>query len=100
MLVAALLLGAVACGSGTPGADTPAETVRGFILEVGGESLLVFESLTVADEAGVMWTFQAKGKTFASFTPAHLREHMLLGLPVEVAFHREEGALVLDEISD
>lgn len=94
-------MGLSACGDRTAQEPRDAtESVRGLVLEVKAESLLAFESLTVRDEEGREWTFEAKGKRFAGFTPAHLRDHMLSGLSVEVAFHREGEALVVDDISD
>ena len=83
-------------GSGAEGA----ETVRGLVREVNARSLLELETLTVQDDDGTEWRLEARGKRFAEFTPSHTREHMVLGLPVTVTFHRENGALVLDEMAD
>ena len=52
------------------------------------------------DETGKKWHFEANGKTFASFTPSHLNEHMLLGLRVTVVFHEEGEVLVVDDVTD
>ena len=98
----ALTAAALACGGGAdggPGAEG-AETVRGLLLEVNARSLLELETLTVRADDGAEWRLEARGKRFALFTPSHLREHMVSGLPVTVTFHRENGALVLDEIAD
>ena len=63
-------------------------------------SLLELESLVVEDDDGVEWAFEGRGGSFVGFTPSHLREHMVLGMRITVTFHREDGALVLDEVGD
>jgi len=76
------------------------ESVRGLIRGVEAQSLLALKSLDLTDEAGNTWHFEANGKTFASFNPSHLNEHMLLGLRVTVVFRREGESLVLEDITD
>ena len=102
LLLAVLAPGVLACGSSSSG-DSEAgepETVRGLIQEVKAKSLLELESLTIEDDSGVRWTFEARGKGFEGFTPSHLREHMVLALFVAATFHREDGVLVLDSLAD
>lgn len=74
------------------------EIVRGLVLEVNAKSLLDIESLTIVDNVGNTWNFNAKG--FRGFTPSHLNEHRVLGDPIAVTFHRIEGDLVIEEIID
>ena len=93
---------APACGgdSDQPSAAPADEAVRGLIKEVKAASISELESLTLDGEDGTTWKFEASGQKFAEFTPSHLREHMVLGLPITVTFHREDGSLVVDDLSD
>lgn len=102
MLLAVVALAALACTSSSvdDAAGVGRESVQGFIRVVEAQSLLELKSLDLTDEGGNTWHFDAKGKTFASFTPSHLKEHMLQGLLVTVVFHREGEMLVVDEITD
>ncbi|MCL0099280.1 hypothetical protein M1O55_00185 [Dehalococcoidia bacterium] len=74
------------------------EIVRGLVFEVNAKSLLEIESLTVVDNGGNTWNFNA-GK-FRGFTPSHLNEHRVVGVPITVTFHSENGDLVIEKISD
>lgn len=88
----ALLWVAAACSSAGE------QSVRGHVLDVQARSLTEVESLTLVDDQGKEWQFQAQGNV--GFTPSHIREHMLLGQPVTV-FYREEGeALVAVRVTD
>ena len=96
MAVAAvtLLLALGACG-GDAGA------VRGHVVDVQSKSLLELTSVEIVDGDGKRWTFEARGFSDpADFTPSHLREHMVLGEPVTVRYHDEDGVLVIDDIAD
>jgi hypothetical protein len=100
MIVALVLAGfAVACG-GDGSAAQGAQTVRGLIVEVNARSLLELETLTIEGADGSRWRLEARGRSFGEFTPSHLREHMVQGLPVSASFHREGDVLVLDGIRD
>ena len=76
------------------------ESVRGMVLQVEQESLISLDALEIQDDEGKVWRFEGRGKVVAGFTPSHLNEHKLLGQSVEVAFYREGGALVLEDITD
>ena len=97
-----LIATALACGAGTSSDSKgqSSEMVHGLVRAVQTRSLLELESLTVEDDDGTEWRFEARGRRFADFTPSHLREHMVLGVPVTATFHRENGVLVLDDITD
>ena len=62
------------------------------------QSLAELVSVDVEDAQGVMWHFVAGG--FKGFTPSHLREHMVQGAPVSVRYRKENGTLVIEEITD
>ena len=89
-LVCVLLVASVSCGGET-------RSVRGLIVEVVADSLLVAETITVEDEDQVRWTIHGGGKRFDGFPPSHLREHMVQALPVTVWFEERDG-LFTDEI--
>ena len=87
------LLAVVSCEDET-------RSVRGLIVEVNADSLLVVETVTVEDEDQVRWTVHGGGRRFDGFPPSHLREHMLQGLPVTVWFEDRDGVLYMKDISD
>ncbi len=91
-----LLCGVVAACDG--GSDV--RTARGYVVGVESKSLLDLELVRVRTEAGETVELSAKGKLFPGFSPSHLREHMVQGLPVTVRYHQEGGELVLDEVRD
>ena len=64
-------------------------------------TLLDLESIEVTDDAGETLIFQAAGQRFAEFTPSHVREHMIQGLGVTVAYRKSnDGILYIVEIKD
>ena len=93
VLVYVVLLSAVSCGSET-------RSVRGLIVEVVADSLLIVETVTVEDEDQVRWTVHGAGKRFEGFPPSHLREHMVQGLQVTVWFEERDGRLFMKDVSD
>ena len=93
VLVCAVLATAISCGGKT-------RSVRGLIVDVVADSLLVAETITVEDEDQVRWTIHGGGKRFDGFPPSHLREHMVQGLPVTVWFEERDGMLFMKDISD
>lgn len=100
-VLAVIILG-MGCLSGPSGASDGlnSATVRGAIIGVESLSLLELDVLEIRDEAGRAWTFMGQGKIFPLFTPSHLTEHQVLGLSVQVSYHREGDALIIDDISD
>ena len=94
---AAFAAAAWACGGDSDRQD-PSETITGMIVEVEAGSLIDLDSLTVRDAAGTTWRFVSRN--FRGFTPSHLNEHRVQGQSVTVAFHRENGDLIIDAITD
>ena len=95
----ALLIGMAVAAGACGGAAEP-ESVRGQIVEVVPLGLLDLDSLTIEDSEGERWHFEARGARFFSFSPSHLTEHMVQGLPVTVTFRRDGDALVASGIGD
>lgn len=93
-LLAVLL--AVACSQPASG------QVEGLVVEVVDRDIDELETLRVKDSSGKIWTFTTEG--YAGVTPAHLREHQLLGDGVTVTFQEKDGpdgrVLVASEITD
>jgi hypothetical protein len=100
-LTAALFVVA-ACGSGDAGDEASSNqiTVSGQIIDVQAESFLDLDSVTLIADDGRRYVLEGRGRQHAGFLPSHLREHMVSGGAVTVAFHEEDGALVLDSITD
>ena len=76
------------------------ETVRGQIVEVVALGLLGLESITIEDSEGTLWRFEARGARFSNFSPSHLTEHKVQGLPVVVTFRREGDVLLVSAVGD
>ena len=95
-----LAFGLWACGgeSSQDAGDETAGSVHGTIDVVEARSLLEVSLLEITDEHGNRWRFEAKG--YDGFSPSHLREHKLQGLPVTVTYHMEDGVRMIDEIID
>ena len=92
---------ATACGGGQdPPATETGQVVSGLLVDVVAASLLDLDTITVLDGEGNRLTFDAAGRRFPGFSPAHVREHMVQGDPVTVTFNEVDGRLVLVDISD
>jgi hypothetical protein len=102
LTVLALVFTLTACDSDEDGgADGPGTmSVHGHVQEVEARSLLEIGSLTVRDGNGRDWVIDGGGTATSGFSPSHVREHMVLGQPVTVFFHRDGDVLVLDDITD
>ena len=74
------------CGRAPEGEPEAQSSFAGTVTSFEASSLLELESVTVANESGVVMQFHADGRRFEEFTPAHVREHMVLGDPVEVTY--------------
>lgn len=96
-LVAAGLGG---CDGATEGQVEASLSFTGTVIDFKAESLLEFESITVANESGVVLDFHSEGKRFEEFTPAHVREHMVLGDPVEVGYREVGDRLLIVSLQD
>ena len=99
-LLVGMAVAAGACGGSTYGGGAEAESVGGQIVEVVPLGLQDLDSLTIEDSDGERWHFEARGARFFSFSPSHLTEHMVQGLPVTVTFRRDGDALVASGIGD
>ncbi len=101
----AVLLIAADCGDGGRG-DAQDQTlqVRGVVTEVQARSLLELESLRVVDEQNTVWDFRPgpNGVMAAGhdYTPSHLRQHMVQGIPIIVTYTEKDGVLTIVSISE
>ena len=100
-LVLACALSALGgCGGASEESAESHRSFTGMVTSVEARSLLEFESITVADESGVVLDFHAGGRRFGEFTPTHVREHMLLGDPVEVTYRKSGDVLLIVSLQD
>lgn len=91
-MLAAVLALTMGCGGGE-------RTVRGVVVEVEARSISEVALLIVEEEGtGKVWTFQADGPV--GFTPSHIREHMMQGLPLTVRFRERDGLFVAVLVTD
>ena len=96
----AVWLAAAGCSGGaTTEVDVPRESVRGVVVRVEARSLTELEFMDVRDDTGFVWRFRP-GIAYRGFTPAHLREHMVQGLPVTVVYRWKEGAPLMEDVTD
>ena len=100
VIAVALLFGSY-CGGDGSGAETSEGVFEGLIADVEARTLLDLESIEVTDDAGKTLVFHAGGQRFGEFTPSHVREHMIQGLGVIVAYRKsKDGILYIVEIKD
>ncbi len=99
-VLTALMVVAAACASSAGEDPVGEETVRGQIVEVVPLGIFDLESITIEDSEGTLWRFEARDATISNFSPSHLTEHKVQGLPVAVTFRREGDTLLLLAIGD
>ena len=85
-------------GTGTEALAAEQMEVRGHVVEFKAASITGLESLTLRDESGEIWTFEAEG--FVGFTPSHLRDHQAFGLVVTVTYIRTADRLIALNLTD
>ena len=93
----------VALGGCDQAAEGPADvhsSFTGTVKNFEAKSLLELESITVVTESGEALEFFADGGRFEEFTPAHVREHMVLGDLVEVTYRESGGRLLIVSLRD
>lgn len=83
----------------------PAAQISGVVVDVRAHSLLKFESIDVRDTEDTIWHFISEDfkpkSNVHSFTPSHVREHMLLGLPITVWYRQDkDGQLLIIVVQD
>jgi hypothetical protein len=74
------------------------QTARGLVVNVQVASFSQIGSFDLRGDDGQVRTFAVEGNP--GITPSHLREHMVLALPVIVTYHRLQGDLIATEIDD
>jgi hypothetical protein len=74
------------------------QTVRGLVVNVQVASFSQIGSFDVRSDDGEILTFSVQGDP--GITPSHLREHMVLTMPVTVTYHRDNDRLVATRIDD
>ena len=88
---ACLLVLAVSCG----GVE---KTVTGMVTDVVERNLSEVELLRVRDRSDNIWEFTTLGNI--GMSPAHLKQHQVLGQGVLVVYKTIGGRLVVSEIRD
>ena len=88
---ACLLVLAVSCGGGE-------KTVTGMVTDVVERNLSEVELLRVRDRSDNIWEFTTLGSI--GMSPAHLKQHQVLGQGVLVVYKRIGGRLVVSKIRD
>ncbi len=97
---AAACVALAACHAPSDEPNEPPMRFAGLVTDVAARTLLEFETIEVTDANGRAMVFHANGGAFDEFTPSHIREHMLLGEPVEVGYRAEGGRLIIVSLRD
>ena len=97
----AVWLSAAGCAGGAAhGRRRPAGSPSGAsVVRVEARSLTELEFLDVRDDTGFVWRFRP-GISYRGFTPSHLREHMVQGLPVTVVFRWDDDTPLMQDVTD
>ena len=101
----AVIFTAADCGGDGKGETEEATLqVRGLVTNVQARSLLELESLQVVDGQNTVWEFRPGSQgvtgTGHDYTPSHLRQHMVQGVPIIVTYTERDGVLMIVSISD
>ena len=99
VVILAIWLAAAGCGSAATDGEGPPETVTGAVVRVEARSLTELEFLDVRDGTGFVWRFRP-GFSYRGFTPSHLREHMVQGLPVTVVYRWKGDTPLMEDVTD
>ena len=99
LLIAGIALVVVAVVLAWPNSPNSDGKVTGQVVDVKPQSIDTFESLTIRDSSGVLWTFGTA--RVPNFTPSHLVQHQATGQGVTVYYNREsDGSVSVVTISD
>ena len=78
--------------------------VRGVVTDVQARSLLELELLRVTDQRNTVWDFRPGPEDVTGsghdYTPSHLRQHMVQGVPIIVTYTEKDGVLTIVSISE
>ncbi|MDE2822432.1 MAG: hypothetical protein OXK79_02875 [Chloroflexota bacterium] len=101
----AVIVTAASCGGDGKGETGEAALqVRGLVTDVQARSLLELESLQIVDGQNVVWEFRSGTRgvtgTGHDYTPSHLRQHMVQGVPIIVTYTERDGVLTIVSISE
>lgn len=81
-----------------------ARHVSGLITNVEARSLFQLDTLKVNDQQGTVWTFQAGrsglGDGAHIFSPSHLRQHMVQGVPIIVTYIEMDKVKIIANITE
>ncbi len=102
--LAVLLITADCGGDVEDSGGAPPLEVRGLVTDVKARSLLELELLRVTDEQNTEWEFRQGRDSMTGaghdYTPSHLRQHMVQGVPIIVTYSEIDGVLTIVSISE
>ena len=73
---------------------------RGLIQEVKSDSLKNYDFFILKDIDNNEYVFEQGNSNIIGFSPSHLREHMLLGLPVSVEYYIYDDSYIVINLYD
>ena len=99
ILFLVFLLFVQACSNLDNEKDSEVFSIDGLIIEVEALSLVETISITLLDNFGEEHKLFLEGN-YRAFTPSHLREHMIFGMPVSIEYVVKEEKWKAIDISD
>ena len=60
--------------------------IEGYVTNVSAANLLTVDWFEIETNSGELMRFEVKG-SIGSFTPSHMRQHMLIGDPVVITYY-------------
>ena len=74
--------------------------ISGLIQDIESDSLKYYDFIVVTDDQNNRWVFKQGNSSTIGFSPSHLREHMLFGLPVTVEFYKSDKGYIVSDLYD
>ena len=74
--------------------------ISGLIQDIESDSLKYYDFIILTDDEDNRWVFKQGDSSIIGFSPSHLREHMLFGLPITVEFYKSDKGYIVSDLYD
>ena len=80
--------------------DTSSEkSIEGYLTNVSASNLLSVDWFEIETNSGKVMRFEVTD-SIGSFTPSHMRHHMLIGDPILITYYENDGELDASMVED